>query len=355
MNPKGFGVYILTYPGDFHLSCALISSIRYFNPDLPMMIIPGEGFSLEDHPFDIPVMPMPDGFWGEIGHIDRKFWSFQGPFERFLYLDADMICTKDLSSLVKKINAQEEDFIIVHNPITDQEWRSIITNPDHPHHENARARVENQLGKLHQLAKFDGSYDPYARRPFNAGVFASKRLSIDDNILQQLNRKERHFYKNILGKPFSWKSHDLFFADQGRLNYLADKLKIRLVSLVPEGNYRWGGRAFEITLDRIRRADVDFSFIHWAGCPRPSPSVFCTRPLLRLMANAYMALHGEYKNLPEIPGYSLWKHFCYENGGRMSLGEKMSWSWRDFKKIVKYHIGRSKNLLLASNIIVDNT
>jgi hypothetical protein len=73
------------------------------------------------------------------------------------------------------------------------------------------------------------------------------------------------------------------------------------------------------------------------------------------MANAYMALHGEYKNLPEIPGYSLWKHFCYENGGRMSLGEKMSWSWRDFKKIVKYHIGRSKNLLLASNIIVDNT
>jgi len=84
------GAYILTYPGDFHLSSSLIQSLRHFHPDLPIMIIPGEGFNRADHPFDVEVMPEPEGFWRRVGHQSRDFWAFQGPFEKFLYLDADV-------------------------------------------------------------------------------------------------------------------------------------------------------------------------------------------------------------------------------------------------------------------------
>ena len=59
-----FGVYILTYSGDFHLSRVLVQSIRHHNPGVPLMIIPGEGFERADHPFDVPVMPAPGGRFG---------------------------------------------------------------------------------------------------------------------------------------------------------------------------------------------------------------------------------------------------------------------------------------------------
>jgi hypothetical protein len=91
-----FGIYVMTYPGDFHLSIPLIRSIRYFHPDISITIIPGEGFDHEDHPFDVEILPLPDGFWGTVGHQSRDFWAFQGPYERFLYLDADIICTGSL-------------------------------------------------------------------------------------------------------------------------------------------------------------------------------------------------------------------------------------------------------------------
>jgi hypothetical protein len=65
-----FGVYVLTYPGDFHLSRVLVQSIRHHNPGVPLMIIPGEGFERADHPFDVSVMPVPGGrFWPTLGHI----------------------------------------------------------------------------------------------------------------------------------------------------------------------------------------------------------------------------------------------------------------------------------------------
>ena len=95
-DTKDFGIYILTYPGDYHLATALIRSLQYFNRNIPIMVIPGEGFNRDDHPFDVPIMTIPEGFWDKLGHGSRKFWCFQGPFEKFLYLDADIICLRSL-------------------------------------------------------------------------------------------------------------------------------------------------------------------------------------------------------------------------------------------------------------------
>src|SRR5210317_780368 len=111
MSDNSFGVYIQTYPGDYHLSSMLVRSIQQVSPDIPIMIIPGEGFDLDNHPFDVPIMPIPTGFWAEIGHQDRDFWAFQGPFEKFLYLDADTICTKSLDNLARRIKGEKGDFI----------------------------------------------------------------------------------------------------------------------------------------------------------------------------------------------------------------------------------------------------
>ena len=117
-----FGIYILTYPGDFYLSAVLVRSIKRFNPDDPIMIISGEGFDREHHPFDVPIMPEPSGlFWPEVGYQDRKIWAFQGLFETFLYLDADRICTQSLGSLIERIARQKGNFLYVQPWIDDQE------------------------------------------------------------------------------------------------------------------------------------------------------------------------------------------------------------------------------------------
>lgn len=59
MAPAGFGIYVMTYPGDYHLSKMLVRSIQQVSPGLPIMIISGEGFDLNDHPFDVPILPLP--------------------------------------------------------------------------------------------------------------------------------------------------------------------------------------------------------------------------------------------------------------------------------------------------------
>jgi hypothetical protein len=85
-----FGVYIPTYPGDFYLSIILVRSIQHVSPGIPIMI--PEGFDRDHHPFNVPIISAPTGsFWPEIGHQERKFWCFAGPFDTFLYFDADTV------------------------------------------------------------------------------------------------------------------------------------------------------------------------------------------------------------------------------------------------------------------------
>ena len=177
MASDDFGVYILTYPGDFHLSTVLVRSLQHVSPDIPIMIIPGEGFDRDDHPFDVPLLPLPAGFWAEIGHQDRCFWAFQGPFDTFVYLDADMICTKSLESLRRRITQQQGNFIYVHTSIGDQDWLTLINDPDSSDNQKYARQVKREIGR-DPLMQFDPSYDLFANCPFNSGVFASRRFAI---------------------------------------------------------------------------------------------------------------------------------------------------------------------------------
>ncbi len=328
-NHREFGIYVLTYPGDYYLSVPLVRSLQYFNPEIPVMIIPGEGFDPHNHPFDVPVMDIPDGYWGQLGHADRKFWCFQGPFERFLYLDADIICIRSLEAFRQRVLAQKEPFIFVTQPIKHEVWSVATEDSSHPQHQECIGRAHAQLGNISLLKEFDPDFKPFARYTFNNGVFASSRLILSEANFQDLYEREQAFFKRRLGKTFNWRCFDLFFGDQGRLNYLVAKREIPVLDLEPDGHYIWGGCALAFDVDMVLENRAEFSFIHWAGCPRPSPSFFCNAPLLSSLTTIYRCLKPGYGALKEIPGYSVWRHFS----GDLPLWEKLRWTLKDSKKI----------------------
>jgi hypothetical protein len=345
MASDEFGVYILTYPGDYHLSSVLVRSIQQVSPDIPIMIIPGEGFDHHHHPFDLPIMPKPPGFWAEMGHMDRCFWAFQGVFETFLYLDADMICTKSLKVLKERIVQQHGDFIYVHPAISNEDWAALIRDPDHPENRPYAHQVKREIGR-DTLAVFDPEYDFFANYPFNAGLFASRRLAITESDFASLNRAEKDFYRDVLKKEWTWKSRDLFFRDQGRLNYLVSKLSIPVFHLQPDLICLAGGSAIQVSFGEVARDACDFHLIHWMGSMSPSPSLFCVQPLFTVYAVLWAAvgkrtgrwMAPEYHRLPECPGYSLWRHYYEQSYGAMPLGDRLRWSWRHLKRTCKLFV-----------------
>lgn len=339
---KSFGIYILTYPGDYHLSTILVRSIQQVSPDIPIMIIPGEGFDLNDHPFDVPVMPIPGGFWAEIGHQDRDFWAFQGPFETFLYLDADTLVVKSLDDLANRVVRQQGDFIYVQPWMDDEQWRAIIRDPAHPDHNKYMQEVRREVGPA-ALDRFDPDHDCFSHRNFNSGAFASRRLAIKEADLAALNETERKFYREVLGiDDWNWKSSELFFRDQGRLNYLVHKLSIPVFPIEPELVCRAGASAFQVSFNDVEANSPDFHFIHWMGAKSPTPSYFCSGPLFSLYTKlwSYVGTRSGryvdpgYRHLPECTGYSLWRHYYERSQGSMPLGERLRWSLRDIERVV---------------------
>ncbi len=342
-----FGIYVLTYPGDYHLSTALISSLKHFHPDIPIVIIPGEGFDINDHPFDVPVMSEPQGFWGKMGHADRKLWVFQGEFQKFLYLDADMICTRPIKNLIDRIMAQKDKFIFAQEETgKSTAWTEAITNKNHERHDACVAMVRSQLGNPDYISQFDTQYDPYNRYPFNTGIFACSIDTLPESAFEELNIKERDFYTTHIGKEFSWKSYDLFFGDQGRINYLIIKLNIPVLDLYPDGHFLWGGTAKEVKVDDVLNGDVGFSFIHWAGCPRPSPSLFCKGLGLQVLRRTDKCLKAGYNELYEMPGYSVWQYFWSDAGKTpATFKDRLAWSLKDLKKIVSSSVPAFKAMV----------
>ncbi len=332
-----FGIYILTYPGDFHLSTSLIRSLRYFHPDIQIIIIPGEGFNRNDHPFDVDVLPQPGGFWATLGHQSRDFWAFQGPFDKFIYLDADILCTGSLKPVIERIDSAAGKFLFAHIYFDNQTWKAAIEDEEHAVHERAVSWVRRGLGNPELLTQFDAGYNPYARAPFNSGIFASRRNVITEDDLRALHEKEAAFYKDILKQEFGWKSCDLFYSDQGRLNYLVSKLDIIVHNLRPDGHDVWAGDITKrLTVDMCLDSQLEFKFIHWAGVPRPRPSIFC-QPVFRKLDPLIYKFddYRRYEGYPEIPGYSLWRHFQLSNKYPMRLKDQALFSYYDLQRLAR--------------------
>jgi hypothetical protein len=289
--------------------------------------------------------------------MDRKFWAFQGPFETFLYLDADTICTASLDPLIRRLARQQKDFVLVQPWIEDQEWSSVVRDPTHPLHDSYVRHVAGTIGRG-PLARFDPDLDFFARYPFNAGVFASRRLAITEVDLAQLNEAERVFYRDVLGREaWTWQSRALFFRDQGRLNYLVAKLSIPVLPLGPELICRAGASAIEVSVASVEPGTCDFDIVHWMGAKSPSPSLFCRGPLFRIYALLWSFvgrrkdtwIAAGYERLPECVGYSLWRHHHERASGPMPWRARLRWSWMDVRRTCRLCI-RSLKLLGRSLI-----
>ena len=115
-----------------------------------------------------------------------------------------------------------------------------------------------------------------------AAIAGRVGLSLD---LARLNEAERAFYRDVLGlEVWTWRSSDLFFRDQGRLNYLAAKLRIPVLPLAPDLICRAGASATEVRVAEVARGACAYHIVHWMGAMSPSPSFFCRGPLFRLYA-----------------------------------------------------------------------
>jgi hypothetical protein len=194
-------------------------------------------------------------------------------------------------------------------------------------------------------------------------MFASRRLAINEADLESLNRAERRFYRDALKKhEWTWRSANLFFRDQGRLNYLVHKLSIPIVAISPELICRPGASSISVSFEDIKNDACDYHMIHWMGSKSPSPSFFCAGPLFSVYAFLWANVGRKtgryvapgYERLPECTGYSLWRHYYEQSFGTMSLATRLRWSWPDLRRIGKLLI-RSFRLLVKSAVAADDT
>lgn len=332
MHENEFGFYILTCPRDYHLALVLINSLKYFHPEIPLAIVPGTGMNLNDHPFkDIPILKSKNNFFRSLNYYDKKFEIFDGPFEKFLYLDSDLLCVKSINKLINEI-INENDRFIYTNLIPD-EIELIISETKNKNREIINS---GQLGKQENIKLFDGNFDFYNFPNFNTGLFATSKKSYPIDEIVEFFKNENEFYQTVLKKDYSGANFDLFFGDQGKLNYLTWKHRIPLKSLYDSGNFILGSEKFNINYDEMFEGKNNFHFIHWAGCPRPSNSLFCKGVLFKLFFKAYSINFNHLKyNLSSndsIPGYYLWQFFNNDK----SFKSKLKFTYMDFVKTVKY-------------------
>ena len=174
----------------------------------------------------------------------------------------------------------------------------------HPQHDRYLRHVGSTIGRG-PLARFDPDLDFYARYPFNAGVFASRRLAIKEADLASLHQAERAFYRDVLDlEAWTWQSKALFFRDQGRLNYLVAKLSIPVLPLAPELICRAGASAIQVSVAEVERGACDFHIVHWMGAKSPSPSLVLQRALVPDLCPAVVVRRQKEGLLDRCPATS---------------------------------------------------
>lgn len=305
-----FGIVITTYIGDYYLTKATLASIHKYMPCVPVCIIQDGDFSLEEvlGVYNITSVIKRETVKNEF--LKKCFRSrctsmvafWESPFERFLYLDSDLVLWGDI---LKHIDVTSADFI--HNE---------------PHEPYSDYIYKTQYFDFDRLFEFVEKFEWRGCEFFNTGTFISK---------VGIFELERFEYLFALWQ----KDKSLLPTDpQSMMNYLVfllqqkNGLKVasaHLQTVVPV----WSAAQLEAEFtfknnEPVVRKDT---VIHWAG----------VKPLMVNRSRVFTAPEVYFRKQHLINIHSIWRfmpvpYFFYEEYKSLLDRYHQGSLWVYFKK-----------------------
>ena len=247
---KKVGVYCLGNDEFIEWFQMFVRSLRHFNPTLPLTVIPYDTrvtrLQKLTSQFNFDLVPEAEAArfdalesrvmgQGRYAGMFRKWASFFGPYDEFIFLDADIAVTMPLDELFAAFGQSPFDLVY---------FDADITNVYEPEH------IAGMQLKYHSVG-------------FNAGAFMSRKGAVTG---EQLWRTAE---AAAAERPKLKRNH----VDQPFLNYVFDTLPRRTtqhITLLPKlARIPWARARFQYDARHDRMVDAEgrqMPFVHWAGC-----------------------------------------------------------------------------------------
>ncbi|WP_293334904.1 Npun_R2821/Npun_R2822 family protein [Microcoleus sp. CAWBG58] len=281
------GIYIVANDKVMESAIALLASIRLYNSQVPVFLIPFDDNYLQvaaalSSLYEVQLYPnlgFVEQFTRQIGEIFdrdflalpnkmRKLCAWFGPLDEFLYIDTDIIVFEDIAANLNKLS--EVDFFCCDYHHLGEKLRNVFS----PVVKEKNIFTDSQLQDV-----------------FNSGFWASRKGTITESQMYEILREcSQHreyfdFAQNVTDQPI--------------LNYMILKLIVKRWNLVndsPAEPGSWAGSThFQerdcVLYDKGKR----LKYIHWAGIPIKSGS----------------------------PYWKLWRHYRYLDERKPNLVQKI--------------------------------
>jgi hypothetical protein len=268
-------VAIACFAGDLDLVRMCVASIRYWHPDIPIVLIKDvtrRNFStteIERH-FDVTSTTQPYGFhWAKLSLL------FKQPTQRILCLDSDIVL---VGPLIDRLEQYDEDFIV-----------TGFLSEDENHPVLARDYLDVAKTKA-----FDPSYS-YPGYGINLGqIVITSGLLSEEDLEGAIAMKPT--VRNAQPEIFAWH-------EQGPVNYVLRRAQLRgRLTMRYDDFWIWPGfpeptpRARTISLEGIKHRNGTPHVLHWAGAKPSDFRRYPRRDILAFYESCYYS---------RIPGGSL--------------------------------------------------
>jgi hypothetical protein len=252
------GIYIVANDKVCENAIALLNSIRYYDSDVDIFLIPFNeqyqnvaSFLKNKHNVQLfPDLELVDKFTQNIAEIfDRDFLALPnkmrklvqwfGPLDDFLYIDTDIIVFEKIADILNKLD--EYEFICCDYHYKGKKLSDVFS----PVVKEQNIFTDEELQDV-----------------FNSGFWASKKGIFTESELYDLLRQcsQHKEYFDFTGNT----------TDQPILNYIILKSTTKRLNLVKESHEpgSWGGsNHFQEKDGILYDGDRPLRYLHWAGTP----------------------------------------------------------------------------------------
>lgn len=291
---QNFGIILTCYKGDYFLTKGLLASIHYFLPSIPICIIQDGDFSLdkEREVYNISHIVKKEDVKNDFlrekcfgSRCSNLIAFFEAPFEKFLYLDSDLVLWGDI---LKNLDIDEIEFI--HNE---------------PHEKYTERIVKEQYFDFDELFAFTEYFNWKECHLFNSGVFIAKK-----NIFKFAELKELieiwHMHRNMMPTDPQSILNIIVFRNKLKANLKVSEKHLQTVVPVIENKDLVTNFKIIDNQPHIIRNTI----IHWAG-RKPnllnSKKVF-NAPMIYFRKQNLINVDSFWKHCPTI--YFYFEEYC---------------------------------------------